>query len=215
MAENEIVQWPDGVSREIIQLGHIRIRSYLKKPEVLISSSSVYRVTSHCTLQFQYDDRNYQKGVNPSIKTFKANLRNYMSVVTFFRKILDWFQSPSYEGLFFQDKETGQLLVDMEMRHLKEYIGGNSRFDQCAMLAVPAVFQRDSEIREGCVISINDTKYSEILRDIDIETICGFLSNFSFQAETLLLMQAIQNPAFYRKLDSASSEGTGAKVQWT
>ena len=197
--------WPEGVSREILTIGPFQFRSYLRKPEVLITTKSpVYRITTYCTLQIQYNDKNYQVGVNPMEKAFKANLRNYMAVVNFFRTILSWFQSDKYEGLFFQDKETGRLLIDMEQRNVRAYVGGNTRFDQCAMMAVPAVYQMDAEIREGCMLTINNTKYSGMLRDVDVETICGFLSNFSFQGETLLLMQAVQIPAFYRHWDPNS-----------
>lgn len=208
----KIQEWPDGLTRDIISIGKFRLQSYLRKPSVITSSKSAFRVVSHCTLKLFYDVRN---GKSMNELSFKIGLRNYGAVLRFFQHIYDWFTSDAYANLFFLEPETGRLMLDMDMRNIKEHIGGDSRYDQCAMEAVPAIYQRDQEIREGCVLTINNTANSDVLRDMDIETLFQVLKNFSFQSEALLLMTAFNQKELWETEQKrfGFSHSNGGNVQ--
>lgn len=214
---NEILVWPDGISRDIMSFGRIRIQSYLKKPEVIISPRKVASIVSYCTLRIFYDDRTaaFENRTSFQERSFKVNLRNYMKTMRFFQGIMRWFEDDSFTNLFFLDEHTGELRMDLEQRNLRLHVGGNTKYDQCAMEAVPAVYKKDNEIREGAMLSINRSNYSDVIRDIDVESICGLLANFSFQAETLLMINLYQQKGLW--VDSASRyDGySGVVVDWS
>lgn len=188
------IDWPNGISRDIITLGKFKLRSYLVKPSVLVNSGSSYKVTSHCTLTLYYatqEMKNFQE------LSFKINMRNRMHVIRFFKSAYSWFTSDEFSNLFFYDTETHQLMLDMEQRNLKLMVGGDRKYDQAVMELVPAIYHRDGEVREGCMLTINNTAYSDILRDIDLESLLGILESFSFQAEALLLIQILSRPELW------------------
>lgn len=62
---------------------------------------------------------------------------------------------------------------------------------------VPGIYEKDGEVREGAMLAINNTANAAMLRDLDVESICGILDSFSFQAETLLLLNAYEQPHFW------------------
>lgn len=214
---NDILLWPDGISRDLMSFGKIRIQSYLKKPEVIISAKKVASIVSYCTLRIFYDDRSAAFDSRSSFqeRSFKVNLRNYMKTMRFFQGIMRWFEDDSFANLFFLDKHTGELRMDLEQRNIKLHLGGNTKYDQCAMEAVPAVYKKDNEIHEGAMIAINRSNYSEVLRDIDIESICGLLANFSFQAETLLMIQLYQQKGLWVDASSRYGGYSGVVVNWS
>lgn len=211
----QVIVWPNGLCRDIISVGRFRVQSYLKKPEVLLSSKgNTFRVVSHCTLRIMYESREYGQTGNLNALSFKINLRNHKQVLRFFQNIYSWFTDDAYRNLFFVDQETGQLMVNMEMRQIKLHIGGDSRYDQSAMEAVPAVYYRDNEMREGCALTINNTANSDVIRDVDVESILGILETFSFQAETLLLTQIYQRPELWITEQDRFGLGRPPKVAW-
>lgn len=214
---NEILLWPDGISRDIMSMGKIRIQSYLKKPEVIISPRKVASIVSYCTLRIFFDDRSapFDSRASFQERSFKVNLRNYMKTLRFFQGIMSWFEDDVYANLFFLDEHTGELRMDLEQRNLRLHVGGNTRYDQCAIEAVPAVYKRDNEVREGAMISINRSNFADVVRDIDIESICGLLANFSFQAETLLMIQLYQQKGLWVDASSRYDGYNGVVVDWS
>lgn len=211
--------WPDGISRDIMSFGKIRIQSYLKKPEVIINARKVASIVSYCTLRIFYDDRitPFETRASFAERSFKVNLRNYMKTLRFFQGIMRWFEDDAYTNLFFLDENTGELRMDLEQRNLRLHLGALTKFDQCAMEAVPAVYKRDGEIREGAMLSINRSNFSEVIRDVDVESICGLLANFSFQAETLLMITLYQQRGLWVDGSSRFGDGgsSGHMVNWS
>lgn len=199
------LKWPSGVSRDLIQCGKFRLQSYLSTPEVLTNSKSTYRVISHCSLALTYSTGVYTRDAFKGA-TYRITMRNFKQTLRFFQAIYDWFVAEPYRDIFFQDDETGRFMVDIRATQLKLHTGGDSRYDQMAMEAVPAVYQNDGEIREGCALTINNTANTGVLRDLDIESILGILENFSFQSETLLLLDILSHQELWKNTTGTDAQ---------
>lgn len=212
------LKWPIGVSRELLQCGKFRLQSYLSAPEVITNSKNTYRVISHCVLMLIYNTGTYTRDAFKG-SSYKITLRNFKQTLRFFQAIYDWFIAEPYRDIFFQDEETGRFMVDIRATQLKLHTGGDNRYDQMAMEAVPAVYQNDSEIREGCALTINNTANTGILRDLDIESILGIMENFSFQSETILLLDILSHQELWKTtngtdLQTPQNQLKTGKVFW-
>lgn len=178
------------LTRTLYSTKSMNIRSFMRLPEVYLAGSTATVSTFpvlFITYQVQvpYENRHDPK---PKDTSFKINSRNLYRTVKFFRKILSWFEEDQYRDLFIVDEHDGNLIVNMDFKNLRANVEGN-RLDAQAMMAVPAVVTNDSVQSEGCVLIINRTNYSIALTDKDVESIYGILSSFSFQQETMLLLQ--------------------------
>ena len=168
------------------------LRSFMYAPVVNPSGNAI-TITCTPVLFFGFRSRSLTKTDNAN---FKITPKNYQRVLEFFLYIQSWFTYERYKDLFMVDEHEEKMILNMDFQDLKALIKGN-RYENQAMLAIPAVVDIDSKQSPGVALSINNTKYTVALTHEDITDIYGVLANFSFQMEPILLTSLGQNGNFW------------------
>lgn len=194
--------------------GHnLKIRSFMRLPTVYFGNSTVGTITTYPVILISYDPPKTAgtQQIRPKDAQFKVNPRNMKRVTQFFKKIYSWFDSDEYKDLFIIDEREGKLIINMDFRNTMAKIG-STKYEAQALLAVPTVVEFDSIQSEGCALAINNTSYTCPLTDLEVESILGILENFSFQAESQLLMTIGLNKNFVTTTPQQRS--SGQKINW-
>lgn len=179
-------------TRDVLTGRGYTLRSFMYAPVVNPSGNSI-TITCTPVLFFSYRSRTLGKDDHAS---FKITPRNYQRVMEFFLYIQSWFAYEKYKDLFIVDEGEGKLILNMDFQELRALING-SKYDNQAMLAIPAVVDIDSKQSPGIALSVNNTKYTMALTHEDVTEIYGVLANFNFQIEPLLLTTIGQNGNFW------------------
>ena len=187
------------ITRQLFSARGITIRSLMRLPTIYLGGTTA-TVQAYPVIIISYEPpANQPYSERPKDAFYKVTPRNQYRVVRFFRHVLNWFEDPTYEGLYILDEHTGKVIVNMELRNLQERLGSMDRYDNQSLLAIPAVIEQDSVQSEGCALCINRTNYVMPLRDEQVASIYGILDTFSFQAETTMLLQIASHPELYTK----------------
>ena len=186
--------WPNGICRTLATINNLKIQSYMPTPSIISNATgtTIY-VEANCTLSLICTNSN---GRSFQDRTYRVNTRNYLAVCRFFHHIYDWFTDDKWEGLFYIEKGSGQLVFNMEYQHVAEILRPVNQFSNGFLRAIPAVYnsERFGYKREGCLLYLNQSENQIMLDDYDVEAVIQILDSFSFQHETVLLMSCFNRP---------------------
>lgn len=172
------------------------IKSFMYAPTVYKGeNNNQFTVSHHPVLLFQYDLKGKDKNDHPD-PTFKMSQKYQLRVTRFFTEIFNWF---NFKDLFIIDEESGKLIMNLDYKNLYAKVR-TSYTDGHIMYAVPAVCTIDSKSYPGTLLYINSTRNPVLLKEEDIENICGIISTFNFQQETLLMMYLGNHPNLWRDI---------------
>lgn len=172
------------------------VKSFMFAPNVWVGQNRNFTIQHHPILQIQYNADKGMKDAHPD-PSFKVTPKSQLKAVNFFNEIYTWFVSDKYTDLFLRDDETGKMIVNMDYRNLAAVIRGSWTEAQI-MKAQPAVINIDSKEYKGCILYINQSANSILLREDEVEGLLGILQSFSFQNEALLLMYIADHPNMWR-----------------
>lgn len=186
-------------------------------PSVFVASKTSLTIISHPVVLFTYTPSSSMGVEFNKAMQFKMNPRNRKNVISFFQKILNWFEDERYNDLYILDEHENKLMINMDYRGLEARTSKGSRYDPQAMMAQPAVITEDSVQSEGCALTINMTQYTCALSNTDIESLVGILEDFSFQNEAQLLLSMASHKELYTTEQPRYSGNDGTprrKIEW-
>ena len=171
--------WPNGICRTLATINNLKIQSYMPTPSIISNATgtTIY-IEANCTLSLICTNSN---GRSFQDRTYRVNTRNYLAVCRFFHHI---------------EKGSGQLVFNMEYQHVAEILRPVNQFSNGFLRAIPAVYnsERFGYKREGCLLYLNQSENQIMLDDYDVEAVIQILDSFSFQHETVLLMNCFNRP---------------------
>ena len=201
MGDGKIV-WPNGLCRTLASFGNLKIQSYMPTPTVMTTQSgNTAYIDANCYLSLICDTPHATRDFQS--RTFRIGLKNHKAASRFFHNVYDWFIDDRWEGLFYIEKETGALVFNSEYSHTVEFLKSENVYSASILKAVPAVYKDEKygNVREGCMLCINFNDNQVMLDDYSIEAITDLIDGFSFQEETLLLINCFMRPELWtRKL---------------
>lgn len=128
--------------------------------------------------------------ISISGKNFKIGWERHLIVLNAFSKAFEWFYEEKKKDLFYKD-EAGDLFYNAEYNHLVETVYSGQK-DHSFIEIRPVVVERGTSKCEGVIVALDDKESYAMLTITELMQVVAIISQFSFQEETNILMNAMQ-----------------------
>lgn len=129
--------------------------------------------------------------ISISGKNFKIGWERHIHLLNGFSKALEWFYDEKKKDLFYKD-DTGDLFYNAEYNKLVETIYSGQK-DHSFIEIRPVVVERGTSKAEGIIVALDDRESYATLTVSELTQVVAILSQFSFQSETNILLNAMQS----------------------
>lgn len=155
-------------------------------------------------------------------KSFNIGWQRHMHALNGFSKAFEWFYEKKKKDLFYKD-EAGDLFYNSEYNNLVETIYSGQK-DHSFIEIRPVVVERGMSKYEGVIIALDDKESYAMLTVSELMQVVAIMSQFSFQAEANILMNAMQSTGKIRVVDqnyksdafkNNSPHGNRPAVDWS
>lgn len=201
------------LNRLLFSTNDLEVKSFIVLPRLVNTSSSGnadivnLSVVANPVLIIKTKKAFNTKGT-PNEKGFKTsytmNIRNHHMTRRFFAKVLNWFENPNMQDLFYVT-DTGELEFNYDYRELKATIP-LTKYSESAMEARPTIINNYGNREEGVALCINSDENECLLPWRDFEALADIVLSFDFVGEAVLLTNAFKLSCELQRVSTPEQE---------
>ena len=202
------------LSRTLFTTADLEVRSYIVLPRLINTSNpekmdviNLSVVANPCLIikntknSFNNKGASTEKGYR---NFYTMNIRNHHMTRRFFARVLNWFENPNMQDLFYVT-DIGELEFNYDYKDLKASVP-LTKYTESALEARPTILTKYGNREEGVAFCINSTENECILSWREFEAFADIVMSFDFISEALLLMNSFKLSCELQRVSTPEQE---------